>query len=274
VDPRELHNRLPEQPARGERMRSDLRQMIADAPPPPPPDEAITQLQPSEIAALASLGYVATGAGPAAATERELDRFEPVGGNPRDFARSFKAVSWELPQLLHRREFAQAEALLRPLINQMPQAANLHAHLGSVVEEQGRVDEAAAEFRRAVELAPADYQMRMKLGLFLRRVQRSEEALAQFAIANERWPDDVEALKQGALVLITLARLDEAEPKLQRALELQPRSAAVLRVMGLLREAQGRLPDALTYLNRALAIQPEFPECRQELERVLKALGA
>ncbi len=274
ADPREQNNRLADEAARGARMRADLRQVIADSPPPPPPEEVAVQLQPSESAVLASLGYVGAAGTPQAEGSSELERFEPVGGNPRDFARSFKFVSWELPQLLRRRDYARAEELLRPLMEQLPQAAYLYGHLAMVVEQQGRADEAAAAYRRAVDLAPDDYNMRMKYGVFLRRTQQPEAALAQFALVTERWPDDLDALKHGALVLMTLGRLDEAEPKLRRALEIDARNASLLRVMGLLREAQGRLPEAVEYFNRALAVQPDFPECRQELERVLRALGA
>ena len=153
-------------------MLVQLRQLIADAPPPAAKDEASAVLTDTDQALLESLGYVSR---PGLQDEglTELDQFEPRGGNPRDYARSFKLITRELPQLRQQREYKRAEQLLRQLMESMPDAAHLPAHLAEVLDAQGRTDEAAQMFEHAIALAPKGYVSRMKYGTFLRRINKS-----------------------------------------------------------------------------------------------------
>ena len=146
-DPEELHDLVAAEPQRAADMQAQLRQLIADAPPPPARAESTTALSEDDRKRLASLGYV----GRVAAEQEgltELERFEPRGADPTAFARSFKLTSWDVPQLLQRKEYAQAEQLLRQLIAELPEAAYLPALLGGVLESQGRLDEAEQAFAR------------------------------------------------------------------------------------------------------------------------------
>ncbi len=271
-DPQETENLAAREAERAARLHEQLRQLIAEAPPPPTVDQTTSSLTGQELARLESLGYVG-GRGGQAVGGTELDRFEPRGGNPQDFARSFKLVSWEFPQLLKSGQHKRAEMLVRQLMETMPEAAYLPAYLGTVLLLQGRNREAEEAFQKAVSLAPDDYLVRMKYGGFLRKTERPADALAQFEAVLERYPDDVEALKQAALALATLGRLEAAEANLRRALEIEPRSAPVLRVLALIYEDQKRLPEALQYLDQALAIDPDFRECQEDRRRVGQKLG-
>jgi arylsulfatase A-like enzyme len=272
ADPGEQRNLAAEQPARAEQMRGQLRQLIADAPPPPAAEEATATLQASEVAILESLGYVGRGR-----EEREglteLDRFEPEGGNPRDYAGSFKLISLDLPQMLRRKEYQRAEQLLRAQIQALPDASYLYAHLAGVLESQQRMDEARAAFEQAVSMAPGDYVVRMKYGVFLRRMKQEDQALAQFSAVLQKVPDDTAALKQAALAHAALGQLGQAEQKLRRILEIEPENAGALRILGLVREQQDKLVEALRYFNEALAIDPDFSECEQDRQRVSQKLG-
>jgi arylsulfatase A-like enzyme/Flp pilus assembly protein TadD len=271
-DPDERHDLAVQEPQRAADMLAQLRQLIADAPPPPAKEDSATTLTDEDRARLASLGYVS---GPSTQDEGdvELDRFEPRGANPRDYALSFKLISWELPRLRHKRDYAAAEHMLRQLSEALPEAAYLHAHLAEILEAQGRTDEAFQAFERAAALAPGDRVVRMKYGLFLRRTHRAAEALAQFRVVLERWPDDTNALCQAALALTALNELDAAEEKLRRALALEPSSATALHLMGLLCEQAGRLPDAIQYFDDALRVDPGLHECTVDRQRVAEKLG-
>ena len=271
-DPDERRDLAVQEPQRAAEMLAQLRQLIADAPPPPAKEDSATTLTDEDRTRLASLGYVS---GPSTQDEGdvELDRFEPRGGNPRDYALSFKLISWELPRLRHNRDYAAAEHMLRQLSEALPEAAYLHAHLAEILEAQGRADEAVQAFERAVALTPGDHVVRMKYGLFLRRADRAAEALAQFRVVLERWPDDAKALCQAALALAALNELDAAEEKLRRALALEPRNAMALRVMGLVCEQAGKLPEAIQYFDEALRVDPGLHECTVDRQRVAEKLG-
>jgi arylsulfatase A-like enzyme/Tfp pilus assembly protein PilF len=272
TDAAERTNLVDAEPQRAERMRAQLRQLLADAPPPPAPQDSTAALTDDDRARLASLGYVGA-PGSRSENATELDRFEPRGGNPHDYARSFKQVSRDLPQMLKRKDYASAEQMLRELIRMLPDAAYLPAHLAEVLDAQGRTDEATQAFEQAVALAPDDYTVRMKYGAFLRRVQRPTEALAQFAVVLQNAPDDTRPLIQAALALLALQDFDGAEAHVRRALELEPRSATALRTLGLICESAGRVADAVRYFNEALASDPNCADCAQDRDRAAAKLG-
>ncbi len=271
-DPDEKSNLIGQEPQRAADMLRQLRQLIADAPPPPAKEDSTATLTADDRAQLDSLGYVS---GPGIQDEgtTELDRFEPRGANAHDYARSFKLISWELPQLLRKKDYRPAEQMLRQLIETMPEAAYLPANLAEVLDAQGRSDEAAQTFEHAVTLAPKDYVIRLKYGMFLRRVNRPADALAQFTIALESVPDDTSALSQSGLALSALGQFDAAEEKLRRALEMDPRNTASLRVAGLICEQAGKPVDAIRYFDQALAIDPDFRDCQEDRQRVSEQLG-
>jgi arylsulfatase A-like enzyme/Tfp pilus assembly protein PilF len=271
-DPDETHNLVEQEPQRAADMLKQLRQLIADAPPPPAKEDSTATLTADDRTQLDSLGYV-SGPGVQEEGATELDRFEPRGANAHDYARSFKLISWELPQLLRKKDYRQAEQMLRQLIATMPEAAYLPANLAEVLDAQGRSDEADQTFEHAITLAPKDYVLRMKYGMFLRRMNRPADAEAQFTIALESVPDDTNALSQLGLSLATLGQFDAAEEKLRRALEIDPRNTATLRVMGLICEQAGKLADAVRYFDQALTIDPAFHDCLADRQRVGQRLG-
>ena len=138
ADPGETHNLLAEQAMRAEELRGELHQLIADAPAPPGKEEAPEPLTAREVERLKTLGYVNT---PDAFVDEgvtELDRFEPHGGDPKDYVHYFQLLIRDLPELQAKQEYVKAEQLLLPLIEAMPQASRLYIHLAAVLGPQGR----------------------------------------------------------------------------------------------------------------------------------------
>jgi arylsulfatase A-like enzyme/Flp pilus assembly protein TadD len=271
ADPDEIHNLLTEQPKLAEKMREQLRQLLADAPPPPAQEDSTVTPHASETEILESLGYVG-GASIADDGLSELDRFEPSGGDPKDHARHFQMMVRDLPKLQARNDQAGAERLLRELAEAMPQASRLRVHLAAALNAQGRADEAAAAFEQAVALAPNDYDVRRKYGSFLARAGRYQAAVEQFEIVLEKLPDDTAALEDAARALASLGQFERAEEYLRRAMQVAPKNARLLRAMGMVFERQGKLMEAARFYREALEINPNYPECQRDLERVQRAL--
>jgi arylsulfatase A-like enzyme/Tfp pilus assembly protein PilF len=271
ADPDEIRNLVTEQPELAEKMRAQLRQLIADAPPPPAQDDSTVTLHASETEILDSLGYVAGGS-IADDGLSELDRFEPSGDDPKDHARHFQIMVRDLPKLQARNDQAGAERLLRVLAEAMPRASRLRIHLAAALNAQGRADEAAEAFEQAVALAPNDYDVRRKYGSFLARAGRYQAAVEQFEIVLEKLPDDTAALEDAARALASLGQFERAEEYLRRAMQVAPKNARVLRAMGMVFERQRKLLEAVRFYREALEINPNYPECQRDLERAQRAL--
>jgi arylsulfatase A-like enzyme/Tfp pilus assembly protein PilF len=266
-DPGETRSRLADQPERAAEMRAQLRQLIADAPPPRLLTDAAPAMSADDRDRLAALGYVYV---PVAFQDNqvELDRFEPTGGDPKDYAHYLRLISSDLPALRERKDWPRCEQLLNQLIAAMPDATRLYVSLATVLQPQGRVDEAAAAFDHALALSPQDPDVHCRYGNFLMQVQRYDDAIRQFEWVRERLPDDAHVLDLCGRAYALVGQLDLAEQRLERARALNPRGVQVLRGLGMVAERRGQLAEAAKQYQAALDIDPNCQECRDDLARV------
>ena len=89
----------------------------------------------------------------------------------------------------------------------------------------GRLDDAIASARRAVEIDPADTTNNISLAAILYSARRFEEALAEIETGLRGAPNHVTGLSIKVRCLAELERLDEARAVLGRILEIDPANA-------------------------------------------------
>jgi tetratricopeptide (TPR) repeat protein len=65
--------------------------------------------------------------------------------------------------------------------------------MGTVLAQEGRLDEAAAYFRQAVAIDPQSVEGHFNLGVALARLNRVDEAAEQFAYVLRLRPDATQA---------------------------------------------------------------------------------
>jgi tetratricopeptide (TPR) repeat protein len=103
-------------------------------------------------------------------------------------------------------------------------------HVGGVLGQQGKPEDAAALFRRGLQIRPNDPLARVDLGDVLLDLGRRDEALAEFEHARQFAPDHPELLGRIAMLLMERQRLPEARAALERALPRDPRNPVLLRL--------------------------------------------
>jgi len=106
-----------------------------------------------------------------------------------------------------------------------PRNAAGWGRLGDALAESGRPDEAERAFRQALELDPADVEALAGLGFVQLLAGRTADALAGFARAAELRPDHVRARGGLAAALVEAGRLDEAERLFREVLRDAPDDA-------------------------------------------------
>ena len=128
--------------------------------------------------------------------------------------------------------------------------------------ELGQLEDAKAQFEKAVLLEPRNVEAYNNLGLVLKKMGRSEEAFEQYRKALAIDPQCVECLNNlGALYLVT-HDLAEAEANFQKAIQEKPDYADPYFHLGILLEARGDVAGARRnyqkFLELAKGISADF----------------
>ena len=166
---------------------------------------------------------------------------------------------------------ADGEPVWRGLLRQAAGIKEWHAGLAGVLSDQGRADEAAAEYRRALELDP-DYDIaQFGWAVALARQKRYREAADHYRAALRINPAYAEAWNNLGLALED-AR--EAEKCYRQAVGLRPEYTEARNNLALALTSQGRLEEAAAELREAIRRDPESEGSHRNLAATLGRAGA
>ena len=97
-----------------------------------------------------------------------------------------------------------------------------HLARGNVLQNQGKIDEAMAEYRAAADADPRASTPWLRIGDLLYGQGKKEEAIAAFQQSADRNPGQMEAWTGLARAQSDLGRLSDARASLGRALAVRP----------------------------------------------------
>jgi tetratricopeptide (TPR) repeat protein len=158
-------------------------------------------------------------------------------------------------------------------VGKAPCNPRAHYNLGKVLAARGRLDEAVARYRKALEILPNLAEAHINLGIALAMRGRPHEAAAHFLRALEIRPDDAEAHYNLGLALASRGRPDEAIAHFRKALEIRPDDADAHNNLGLALGSRGRPDEAVAQFRKALEIRPDDPDAHHNLALALAASG-
>lgn len=108
------------------------------------------------------------------------------------------------------------------LAPELPAASSLHQLTGRALQELGRLDEAAEQFARTLELDPRDTESLDRLAFLRFNAGRYQEAIEHYRALLGVDPADATAHSNLGIALLNLERYEEAIRSLERSLELDP----------------------------------------------------
>ena len=167
----------------------------------------------------------------------------------------------------------EAVACWRRALELKPDYAETHNNLGLAFKAQGKLDEAVACCRRALELKPDYAEAHNNLGLAFKAQGKLDEAVACCRRALELKPDYVEAHNNLGAALKQQGKLDEAVACYRRALEMKPDYAKACYNLGVAFNDQGKPAEAVACYRRALELKPDYPQAHSNLGAALQAQG-
>jgi len=153
------------------------------------------------------------------------------------------------------------------------EVAAFHHMLGCALQAQRKGPDAAAAFRRALELDSTLARAHSNLGCLLEAEGALEEAVRCYRKAIAANPDLVEALYNLGNACKRLGDPDQAISHIARALALEPRHADWHCNLGELQLEQMHLDEAIASFEAAREIDPDYELARTSLGIALTAAG-
>ncbi|MBU2547122.1 MAG: tetratricopeptide repeat protein, partial [Proteobacteria bacterium] len=147
------------------------------------------------------------------------------------------AFSWWTYQ--RNQVWADPIALWRDVSEKSPHKARPHHSLAYWLIKQGQGQKALVELKKAMELAPDDYNIRTDIGN----------------------------------LLLDLGRIDEAVEQLSYALKLEPEHSIALTNLGRAMYMQGKLEKAASYFAKAVAAKPDLDLAHHNLAAIFNLMG-
>ena len=295
-DPGEVRNLAKTEPDRVGAMREQLRSIIAQSP--PPAVDAMLRPDRATLDKLQSLGYVASGSDVSLPGQTELDRFDPVGEDPKDHLEAITLMGQATLSLqtgrlteaeaLYRRlveifpesvdlalrlarsillqtRLEEAIAIYRTLLERHPDSSDVQYGLGKLLDQIGRLEEAAGHFAEAVRLDPAYPNGYYDLGVVLRKLGRAEESLECFRQAVRARPTHVDARLNLGAALVARGDVDAGIEQYREALKAAPDDFGVYYNLGNALLRKGDRAGAAAAYREALRLRPDFTPARQAL---------
>lgn len=170
-------------------------------------------------------------------------------------------------------KWTDTETLYRHMIALEPRAPTLRSHMGNLLLDLGRVDEALAEHAIAVECAPQSYESWNDLGNALRASGRTADAIRAYERALDIFPNYHVSHRNLGVAMADVGNFAEAEQHFKRAVELKPRNPEAYDCWGAVLIQQGRMTEASTQIENALMQSPKYPDANNHMGIVMASQG-
>jgi tetratricopeptide (TPR) repeat protein len=145
--------------------------------------------------------------------------------------------------------------------------------LGIAYLKDGRMAEAEAALRRAIDLSPDDPGIRNNLGIVLVQTGRFEDAIREQNALLERHPRFTPARNNFAIALAESGDLVRAEREVRQAIDEGPDYLDAHLTLAAILERGGRLDEEYVVLERASKLAPERVDIRNRLAIAAAKVG-
>ncbi len=167
----------------------------------------------------------------------------------------------------------EAAKLYQHLINEGCNDYRIFSHYGVILKNLGKLQEAEASLRKAIELNPNSAKAHTNLGSILRNLGKLNEAEISLHKAIEINPDFANAHYNLGNVLKDLGKLNEAELSLRQAIRIKSDFAEAHSNLGNVLRDLGKLQDAELSTRKAIEINPDYAISHSNLGSILIDLG-
>jgi tetratricopeptide (TPR) repeat protein/serine/threonine protein kinase len=154
-------------------------------------------------------------------------------------------------------KMAEATAALRRAVEVDPQFGYGFSNLALLFSDDNKLDDAAAAYRTAIKLDPKNKDAHANFGILLHKQKKLDDAIAEFRKAIELDSKNAEAHYGLGAVLSDEKNLDEAMVYFLKAVELAPKHAKAHHGIGRTLWLQNKLNEAIVACRKAIELDPK-----------------
>ncbi len=154
-----------------------------------------------------------------------------------------------------------------------PANAVAHSNLGGLLVNQGQIDEGVAHLLEAIRLDPNDGTPHYNLGMLMFRQGRAEAAISHLSSAVRLRPGVADAHLTLGVLLCNRGRLAEGAAHLSEAVRLEPDDATGHYCLGKAMTGLGQIDQAVRHLLRAVELEPSHAAACHELGMLEFGMG-
>lgn len=196
---------------------------------------------------------------------------DPLMADVNTILRSPDVFATLAQQASARGHWQEAVTQFRKAIELAPANAVLRVALAQALNRMGDAPAAMVELEKAIDVDPALARAHLMKGALLERSGRDEQAITEYTAAVRDDPSLREAHMRLADALRRVGRLDAALSSYRRVLELQPNTEEALFGEAMALARLSRHEEARERLQHAMNLLPEQPAFAQALARLLAA---
>jgi serine/threonine protein kinase/Flp pilus assembly protein TadD len=153
-----------------------------------------------------------------------------------------------------------------------PASPGAHFNLGAALKDNGKVDEAIAEYREAIDIKKDYGEAHRNLGYALWEQGKVDLAIAEYREAIGINKNDSDAHNNLGVALMSKGLLDEAIVECKEAIQVRKNNAEAHNSLGVALQNKGRLEEAITEYGVALSLK-NTAECHSNLGGALMVKG-
>jgi len=179
----------------------------------------------------------------------------------------------DLTNLYYSGQFTKAEQVCKELLQTFAQSLFVINVLGAAFKGQGKLQEAAQAFDKAIQLKPDYAAAYSNRGVVLTDLGQLKEAVDSYNKAIQLKPDYAEAYSNRGNALRDLGQLEEAVRSCDKAIRLKPDYAEAYSNRGVALGDLGQLKEAVDSYNKAIQLKPDYANAYCNRGNALKELG-
>jgi serine/threonine protein kinase/Flp pilus assembly protein TadD len=196
----------------------------------------------------------------------------------RDGQRAYPDDFWLNAKLGHelyaRRDYAGALRYSSAAVSLRPDSPRAHVNVGVALMKQGKLDEAAAWYKKAIDVDPDYAPAHYNLGTALADRGKLNEAIAEFRQAIVLEPKDALAhANLGRFLCDFTHNYNAAIAELRKAIALDPNIAEIHYNLGVALHAKGDLNGAVAAYRKAIELDATRATAHNNLACALSDMG-